>query len=110
MSADRELLELAANAAGIEIFGWDAEGNACIDPVEYLPWNPLKHYSEAIRLSKILNLPVSSSALLNGDGTAISGYVDAHFARVSYAGNVKARHDAACHAIVRAAAEIGRAM
>ena len=108
MSADRELLELAAKAIGLEIYGWDKTGSACIDPVEYFPWNPLENYHEALMLAKGAGLSVSACALLDGGGVAISGYVDAQFARESYSGGINGRRDAACRAIVRAAAEIGR--
>lgn len=45
--SDRELLELAAKAAGL----WDAE-NGCID----IPWNPLTDDGDALRLAVKLRI------------------------------------------------------
>lgn len=65
---DRELLEAAAKAAGIEIdfshingggrfnTGFDAAGNAVLDWREYKTWNPLTDDGDAFRLGVQLSL------------------------------------------------------
>lgn len=103
---DRERLEYAAKAAGIEI-GW-------IDPVWNNPdavpyihllggklWNPITDDGDALRLAVKLKLSIdidekTSDAFPRGSGHAIHSCGD------SYA--------ATRRAIVRAAAEIGKAM
>lgn len=107
MRTDRELLELAAKAAGIEISDW--HGGACWI---YTPngsvdiWNPLTDDGDALRLAVKLNL----SADFFDD-----------FMRVGYTANdneceqvdepsTPDSYAAARRAIVRAAAAIGEAM
>lgn len=58
MDTDRELLELAAKAAGKEVFGWDKRGNPCVDPVDYVPWRPLTDDGDEARLEAELGLMV----------------------------------------------------
>lgn len=58
MESDRELLELAAKAAGIDL-QWMGEGRmaACFDPAgENEWWNPLTDDGDALRLAVKLNL------------------------------------------------------
>lgn len=97
---DRELLEYAAKAAGIDLgitfqtgspIIWD-----CTDQENHKPWNPLTDDGDALRLAVKLGMhnvdefPVPTMAL-------ISECDDDHYA-------------ATRRAIVRAAAEIGRSM
>lgn len=112
MNTDRELLELAAKAAGID--GW-------LDPNETLfirakddahgcaIWNPLTDDGDALRLAVDLDIPVARCALHKGDGIS-SGYVDTHFARESFSGGRSEQQEATRRAIVRAAAAIGKSL
>ena len=62
MKTDRELLELAAKAAGIEIHGWfgDETGKeiADIGPDETVWWNPLADDGDALRLAVKLGIEI----------------------------------------------------
>ncbi|HBO4723795.1 TPA: hypothetical protein L4V16_002020 [Pseudomonas aeruginosa] len=103
---DRELLELAARAAGYAvdcgfadcplIYGEDAGTDG---PRE---WNPLTDDGDALRLAVTLNLTVSIcdefTKVTHGFEEGIIEYADGHKER------------AARMAIVRAAAEIGKSM
>lgn len=113
---DRELLELAAKAAGIK-------GLACGDGIQqhfkhrdgthtYPLWNPLTDDGDALRLSVKLGLQVAPANGSKEDipecyrhsslmGRSIDGAAERHF---------EAPYAATRRAIVRAAAEIGRAM
>jgi hypothetical protein len=104
MSEDKELLEHAAKAAGIEILGfgevfWVPEGAEL-----QRPWNPLTDDGDALRLAVKLRLPIRDG--LNGTvttGNSESGYpIWEMYGSDPYA--------ATRRAIVRAAAEIGRGM
>ena len=58
---DKELLELAAKAAGMQIFVWGKKGseNYCIKNNDGTPgnrWNPLTDDGDALRLAVKLNL------------------------------------------------------
>ena len=105
---DRELLELAAKAAGIQFYAL-SRGGARYAPQPgimqpYVRWNPLADDGDALRLVVKCNLHVcvgygSVSACLQDDGS---------FHRIE---EIKDDPYAATRrAIVRAAAEIGRAM
>ena len=106
---DCELLELAAKAAGYSLSA--ASDMIWSDAaVEYIPWNPLTDDGDALRLAVKLFMFVDSAA----------GAPDSFGAELVRAGNevvdkTEPRpHDdpyaAARRAIVRAAAEIGKAM
>lgn len=97
---DRELLELAAKAAGYEIEEWNACGFAWTKKQEW--WNPLTDDGDALRLAVKLAAKIShttDSVLVSIDGIVRSVR--------SYYGDPCA---ATRRAIVRAAAEIGRNM
>jgi hypothetical protein len=114
MSTDRELLELAAKAAAIEHDGYHAcipvdvrhprDGDSGLRLKTYEPWNPLTDDGDALRLAVRLRLNVyHDSNLADVHGTvngrdvyATEAYLDDPYA-------------ASRRAIVRAAAEIGRA-
>ena len=60
---DRELLELAAKAAGIELISWTNMYDACdeiggrfITRPRGEPWNPLEDDGDALRLAVKLNM------------------------------------------------------
>lgn len=106
---DRELLELAAKAAGINIKMWEAG-----DPYRMKAsgamavWNPLTDDGDALRLAVALRITVEQSLLeTQASAYVLVGLKKAHF--VSVSGKV-AREEATRRAIVRAAAEIGRNM
>ena len=87
---DKELLELAAKAAGVEsngVYGWCVEGSDVV-------WNPLTDDGDALRLAVKLGL-------LADDGYTAT-FCNALDKDDPYA--------ATRRAIVRAAAEIGRSM
>ena len=121
MSSDRELLELAARAAGMPMVGkWCADGyelpshDPVFDPVI---WNPLTSDGDALRLAVKLGLQIRQYPIY--DTPRFAAYVcekkwssDAERdigedAIEHYNGDPCA---ATRRAIVRAAAEIGRAM
>lgn len=99
---DRELIELAARAAGIELCIWGTKGeeNIAIMP-SGRPWNPLADDGDAFRLAVKLQLIVRCYAnvvIVDGDGISVmESYSDDPYA-------------ATRRAITRAAAEIGKAM
>ena len=105
---DRELLELAAKAAGINIKGYyEDEPSLLIKPGPKLPtarWNPLTDDGDALRLAVKLklcfgpNFDGDLAVCFGDDGRNITEAYEAD----SYA--------ATRRAIVRAAAEIGKAM
>lgn len=106
---DRELLELAAKAAGIELIYDDCDPYPVIDGDDE-PWNPLTDDGDALRLAVKLNLglvhgweDLDEAALatiwISRDGKCVAEEVKAND---PYA--------ATRRAIVRAAAEIGRGM
>ena len=99
---DRELLELAAKAAGVKDFVFCSETGAPFDAVGY--WNPLDCDGDALRLAVNLRLYVSpniSGELAMVFGDKIRSYFE------PYSPDPLA---ATRRAIVRAAAEIGQGM
>ena len=104
---DRELLEMAAKAAGYEFkigTKWFNKGNPTADNVY---WNPLTDDGDALRLAVKLNLTVkilmSAVVVEEYNGKRIA-YKDTACQSKEYEYEVTRR------AIVRAAAEIGRKM
>jgi hypothetical protein len=107
---DKELLELAAKAAGIEI-QWPSMGDAsCRRTDTWDIWNPLTDDGDALRLAvKLWIVP----EVYKPDNDAIAHidadlFPDAGSSPREYLGND--RYAATRRAIVRAAAEIGKAM
>jgi hypothetical protein len=104
---DRELLELAAKAAGYALCEWPDETGklrAEIEPNWRPVWNPLTSDGDALRLAVKLRLPLRDG--LNGTvetGNERSGRPIWEFWGTD-------PYAATRRAIVRAAAEIGRAM
>lgn len=101
---DREMLELAAKAAGIEWTENDEAGNLYEvrhDLKRLVLWGPLADDGDALRLAVKLRLEI---CVFRDHSTAYhaSGWCDEN-----HAGNENA---ATRRAIVRAAAEIGRGM
>lgn len=105
---DRELLELAAKAAGLRLFVWGSKGaeNVCLKQDDKKPgprWNPLTDDGDALRLAVKLQLLVDT----NGMHARVCFPYEAPLA---YEAMGEDRHAATRRAIVRAAAEIGRAI
>ena len=108
--SDRELLELAAKAAGYSFDGQVLRNNET--DFEYDGWNPLTDDGDALRLAVKLGLFISHSAYKPGENAY-------GFVRISWYGqrvefeSEKFTDDpyaATRRAIVRAAAEIGKGM
>ncbi|WP_447988384.1 hypothetical protein [Achromobacter spanius] len=97
---DRELLELAAQAAAVEvkwIKGFDGKERAHIGAGSYMPmiWNPLTDDGDALRLAVKLGL-LSQPAFFN------------YWSLERFSGQSADDYTAARRAIVRAAAELGK--
>ena len=107
MTADRELLELAARAAGHAIDQIDAMH----DPEDWACWNPLEDDGDALRLAVKLGLSIIQQRTLRGPEPVAAacgfGGEDFRLTSTDYNGDPFA---ATRRAIVLAAAEIGRAM
>lgn len=112
---DRELLELAAKAAGIDIdkspyngggsgnTGFDIAGNAVLDWHNNVIWNPLKDDGDALRLAVKLSLMIDNSSEEGWcDIIGACERIKEEYGEDEYA--------ATRRAIVRAAASIGKAM
>ncbi len=104
---DKELLELAAKAAGIEIVWYPKLGNYYIpshsEMLDDLRWNPLTDDGEALWLAVKLQLSIHVCA---GYSSACSG--EPYFVDEEVIDNDP--HKATRRAIVLAAAEIGKGM
>mgnify|MGYP006291002553 CR=1 FL=1 len=101
---DKELLELAAKAAGYEKLGlfWN-ERLKCLWDAEGFSFDPLEDDGDALRLAVKLEIDVSFYKTSKGVGALCEDYsVDEDYGDDPYA--------ATRRAIVRAAAEIGRGM
>ena len=102
MSADRELLELAAKAAELHGFWVDAGLNVGSDAAPKI-WNPLTDDGDALRLAVKLQIDVTQ------DGDHVVAWFDGGYigtGHIPYEGDPC---EATRRAIVRAAAEIGKA-
>jgi hypothetical protein len=97
---DKELLELAAKAAEIDIFCWAGHDVGCFSPVvlpDGLSWNPLTEDRDAFRLQVELEIE-----LWFGPTYVMAGKVQETTTNDPFA--------ATRRAITRAAAEIGKEM
>jgi len=110
MTTDRELLELAAKASGLpvefdcEINGWFAHGRDKDGDVDRW-WNPLTDDGDALRLAVKLGIALDKAVgrcWTFSAGMAIEGVCEEFYKDDPYA--------ATRRAIVRAAAELGKAM
>lgn len=97
---DRELLELAAKAAGHSMTPQSFVGDYWIK--EGRIWNPLNDDGDALRLAVKLNMDID-----NTDGEHSQAYCAGKYGTEAFAEDPYA---ATRRAIVRAAAEIGRGM
>jgi len=104
---DRELLELAAKAAGIESLWWTKDGNKLFqrNGGEQKPWNPLTDDGDALRLAVKLCLFIQINT---ASATAWLWRGEHWFEKAAdYEKDMSATTR---RAITRAAAEIGRSM
>jgi hypothetical protein len=103
---DRKMIELAATAAGYEIARWTDNGDALLLFGVQEPWNPLADNGDALRLAVKLCLSLSTGPCVV-KCNSISGALRGSFIEED---SIYQDHYAATRrAIVRAAAEIGRA-
>lgn len=100
MSADRELLELAAKAAGM-VEKWSGDGIYVREQFCEVPWNPLTNDGDALRLAVRLRMHVNAYPTRTSV-TADDVYLE-QLHGVDPMGATRG-------AIVRAAAEIGRSL
>lgn len=107
---DKELLELAAKAAGIELWQ-DVAGNYYENPKQSMLWNPLTDDGDALRLAVKLSISFSDDYMYpNGEHYIKVGCV---YGNTLYGDSEPCGNDmyaATRRAIVRAAAEIGKSM
>ena len=101
---DRELLELAAKAAGIE-FGWIHDTPRIRAEMGWTPWNPLTDDGDALRLAVKLGLTIAQ--LMTNREVEVNDYDETVFVNEFHEPDPAA---ATRRAIVRAAAEIARNM
>ncbi len=106
---DRELLELAAKAAGMPAsMWWWVDGVLCKAGDVHTPWNPLTDDGDALRLAVKLQMMIDFIK----DGVWFERYKQNHVVAVGYGEShyESIEHDpyaATRRAITRAAAEIG---
>ena len=101
MSTDRELLELAAKAAGI------ADGDVFYDMEHDKVWNPLEDDGDALRLAVMLKMDIRPSEEIQ----TIHIWNDALDQWIGeFYGSTNDPYSATRRAIVGAAAEIGKGM
>lgn len=104
---DRELLELAAKAAGYKFHENDGQLWVYYDGTGFRIWNPFEDDGDALRLAVKLNLQINPtiSTYFGPASTAYDGGVG--ISTIQHGGDPSL---ATREAIVRAAAEVGRAM
>lgn len=104
---DKELLELAAKAAGIRLHVWGAPGRENFADMDAPPygnlWNPLKEDADALRLAVKLGLTVTHDP--EERPTEVGAWTGARYIWIKYAADPYA---ATRRAIVRAAATIAK--
>lgn len=98
---DKELLELAAKAAGY----WSEEFK-CVDKLPHLGWDPRANYGDALRLAHSLRMHIEPITTMGGRpaGWSVWPAGRGDCAAVEDGTGV----DALCLAIVKAAAALGR--
>ena len=108
MKPDRELLELAARAAGIEIVEWSCIEESCdaiarLEDMRLHKWNPLTDDGDALRLAVKLRLGIGVT-----DGE--DGYAYAMKKNIMDCDETGEDCESIRRAIVRAAAAIGETL
>ena len=108
---DKELLELAAKAAGIEGM-WDNKSKCFVPADGPIIWEPLSHDGDALRLAVKLGLDVCIDSIHEKEQrTFVIGFSDSHSCKTIDAVELHGDPYAATRrAIVRAAAAIGEQM
>jgi len=111
---DRELLELAAKAAGYD-FAWYCRGANNPNGIPNAPfangheWNPLTDDGDALRLAVKLGMLVSVTSYIPGENAW--GFTSAVYKRAQITEKFTDKpYAATCRAIVRVAAEIGKGL
>ena len=109
---DKELLELAAKAAGIEVFSryqtdYDDEGYET-GRREVYQWNPLTNDGDALRL--VVKLKINISIIGKYDNEILAYSAAHHYDEEPSESMESDPYAATRRAIVRAAAEIGKGM
>lgn len=117
--SDRELLELAAKAAGLHLCGYDEASQKYFSatelPIRNMPfmWNSLTDAGDALRLAVKLHIGLE---IYNGHVAAVWCDLDRSEEREiqepcdEIFSGIEAKNSATLRAITRAAAEIGKAM
>ena len=107
---DRELLELAAKAAQIMVNPWHEKYGLLLSDFDFEPWNPLTDDGDALRLAVKLGLAIrvlEKCVFVESDPETLLG--QSQYSELEMYGNSDP-YAATRRAIVRAAAEIGKAM
>ena len=110
MKTDRELLELAAKAAGYSVIRVSDDGEALLLDGRQQPWNPLADDAQALRLAVKLQLTICNEHLQAGQAYCIRGdedFPNEYSQGDGSAGVTPDDYAATRRAIVRAAAAIG---
>lgn len=116
MSADRELLQLAAKAAGVKLLPhtwdkgapWGSHNGFILDGGGPSEWNPIENDGDALRLAVKLHLEIDHNHPLDNDAWVMA---IENGKMVSVTEEVDGCREAATRrAIVRAAAAIGKSM
>jgi hypothetical protein len=115
---DKELIELAAKAAGITDLQWESDGTIqnrmnrptipyeCGNMNTAIDWNPLTNDGDALRLAVKLNIGVQSYALLEYSHSGVETVNKSIVIKEQH--KVSDPYAATRRAIVRSAAEIGK--
>lgn len=107
-ATDRELLELAAKAAGVDELQFSSDMECPYNPLPEngnIYWNPLRCDGDALRLATKLDMSVEISEY-EGSTYAYAGKVPRVYACENWRGD---KPSATRRAITRAAAELGKA-
>jgi hypothetical protein len=108
---DRELLEAAAKAAGMDYLIWTPGAAPCVSREhrigDRICWNPLTDDGDALRLAVKLNLQVEPDSF-NGDTIVVGNLAPGRPLKCATEPHDTDPYAATRRAIVRAAVEIGR--
>jgi len=104
---DRELLELAARAAGYDVARHSDDGASLLLFGVQEPWNPLTDDGDALRLAVKVGILIAPPAYNGGWQATASAKAD----ETAWIDDTSGSHEESTRrAIVRASAEIGKAM
>ena len=101
---DRELIEFAAKAAGLSECGWMADTFTHVVDNRFVFWEPLTDDGDALRLAVDLDFDIELT-----EDAAWAGGINSQNHQL-YEWHRNGKYAATRRAIVRAAAEIGKAM